>query len=345
MTRSRSMPGGLRALFTGGTATGMTDNQLLERFRSRSGVSDPAAETAFGALVDRHAAMVWGVCRRGLADRGDAEDAFQATFLVLVRKAASVRVDDRGSVGRWLYGVARRVASRQRRDAARRPTAAHPAAGDDPALVAERREACAIVSAELDRLPSKYRRPIELCDYEGLTYEQAGLSLGWPPATIKSRLARGRLRLRGRLARRGLAPLAATVAAELARECRAGVSSALLHSTPRVATIASGLVPSAVARLAEGAIQTMLWTKLKPLIVLVSVGLGTSSLAFAWTSRKGAPESPPPPAAAPEFRQDQAADAPDARWNRRLPDGTRLEVVAVSSIPAGPDSWWSPDGR
>ncbi|WP_165250933.1 RNA polymerase sigma factor [Paludisphaera soli] len=345
MIRSTPAPGGLRALFAGGTATGSTDDQLLQRFRSRSGAGDPAAEAAFAALVDRHAAMVWGVCRRGLLDRADAEDAFQATFLVLVRKASSVRVDDRGSIGRWLYGVARKVAARQRRAAARRPTVVvEPATGDDPAIAAQRREACAAVSAELDRLPAKYRRPIELCDYEGLTYEQAALSLGWPTATIKSRLARGRQRLKGRLARRGLAPLAGAVAAELARECRAGVSQAVLSSTSRVATIASGLVPAAVARLAEGATQAMMWNKLKPLAILVLCGVGTSSLAVAWTLPRQA-DKPPPPVTGSAPGQERTADKPDTRWARQLPNGMRLEIMAVSPIPDSPKTWWRPDGR
>ena len=111
----------LRALFAAGTATGLTDSELLERYttkRAESAEAATAAEMAFAALVDRHGAMVWGVCHRVLGDAHEAEDAFQATFLVLVRKARSVRVD--GSLGRWLYGVAHRVALRARSEAERR---------------------------------------------------------------------------------------------------------------------------------------------------------------------------------------------------------------------------------
>ncbi|MDG3004654.1 RNA polymerase sigma factor [Paludisphaera mucosa] len=340
MTRSTSSPAGLRALFHGGTATGMTDGQLLERFRSRDGSSDPAAaEAAFGALVDRHAALVWGVCRRGLRDRADAEDAFQATFLVLVRKAGSVRVDERGSLGRWLYGVARRVSGRLRQEAARRPAATvDPTSGDDPAVAAERREACDAVAAELDQLPAKYRRPIELCHFEGLTYEQAGRSLGWPTATLKSRLARGRLRLRGRLARRGLAPLSAIAAAHLARECRAGVPRVFIPPTIRAGAIASGVVPAAVARLAEGAIRTMMWDKLKPLALILVAGAGAAVVAVAGPLQEGSPRSEHAAIAA------KAEDAPDPRFTRKLADGTVVQVVAVSTYPSGPDTWWRPDG-
>ena len=111
----------IRALFAGGTATGLSDGELLERYaarRAESAEAATAAEMAFEALVDRHGAMVWGVCRRVLGDAHAAEDAFQATFLILVRKAGSVRVD--GSLGRWLYGVARRVALRARSEGERR---------------------------------------------------------------------------------------------------------------------------------------------------------------------------------------------------------------------------------
>ena len=104
----------LRALFASGTATGLTDKELLERYtakRTESAEAAAAAEMAFAALVDRHGAMVWGVCHRVLGDPHEAEDAFQATFLILVRKASSVSVD--GSLGRWLYGVAHRVALRR----------------------------------------------------------------------------------------------------------------------------------------------------------------------------------------------------------------------------------------
>src|SRR5271157_6292247 len=106
----------VRTLFSTGAAGGMSDGQLLDRFRRRTG--DPDAEAAFAVLVDRHGPMVLGVCRRALRDPDDAADAFQATFLVLVRKAGSVRVED--SLGRWLYGVSRRVAAKARVAAARR---------------------------------------------------------------------------------------------------------------------------------------------------------------------------------------------------------------------------------
>lgn len=331
MQASRPSPTGLRALFTGGSTTGMTDGELLERFRTRTGPADPAAESAFEALVDRHAAMVWGVCRRSLG-RADAEDAFQATFLVLVRRAGSIRVDGGGSAGRWLYGVARKVSTRLRSEARRRPPATvDPAAGDDPAALAERRDVRDAVADELDRLPPKYRRPIELCDFEGLTYEQAGVSLGWPTATIKSRLARGRTRLRTRLERRGLAPAAtAIVLAEFAREARAGVPESLIPPTLRAAALASGLIPGAVARLAEGVVRTMMMEKLKSLALILVAAATTAAVA-----RSPQDGANPRPIAAP------ATPAPDPRFTAKFSDGVSVEILAVSS---GPDKWWRPDG-
>src|SRR5580693_9265813 len=131
----------LQTLFAAGTATGLTDGELLERYKAERALSAEAAtaaETAFEVLVDRHGPMVWGICHRVLGDAHEAEDAFQATFLVLVRKAGSVRVD--GSLGRWLYGVAHRVALRARSEAERRESGigrVSPTSSDDPVGKAE----------------------------------------------------------------------------------------------------------------------------------------------------------------------------------------------------------------
>src|SRR4051812_49042048 len=167
--RATTTAGGyFRTLFAAGTASGLTDAQLLERVATASAAAR-AAESAFEALVARHGPMILGVCRRALDDPHDVEDAFQATFLVLVKKAGTVRVDD--SLGRWLYGVARRVATRARAAALRRRTreAAH-AAGERmvPPPDAERAELLGALDDELRRLPEKYRAPLILCYLEGL---------------------------------------------------------------------------------------------------------------------------------------------------------------------------------
>ena len=193
----------LATLFKGGSLAASTDGELLDRFLTSR---DERAELAFEALVLRHGPMVWGVCRRILADPTDAEDAFQATFLVLVRKARSVRVDD--SLGRWLYGVSRRVATRTRSDRDRRrgreSGGMMPDRPERPHLSPARAETFAELDAEVSRLAEPFRSAIILCDLGGLTHEQAALDLGCPVGTIKSRLSRGRERLRTRLLRRGV---------------------------------------------------------------------------------------------------------------------------------------------
>ena len=250
----------LRALFSAGTAIGLTDRELLERFRTRrvgSAEGTTAAETAFTALVDRHGAMVWGVCHRVLGDVHEAEDAFQATFLILVRKAGSVRVD--GSLGRWIYGVAHRVALWARARAGRReccmvrPPSSTPA---DPAREVELKDLQKVLNDEMDRLPAKYRCPIELCHIQGLTYDQAARQLNWPVATVKSRLTKGRLRMRERLARRGLAPTAVGATIALSGEARSAVPQELIHGTVQVMSSGTaGVVPTAVIDLVEGALR------------------------------------------------------------------------------------------
>jgi len=195
----------LNALFYEGATGGLTDGQLVERFV----VADvKSAELAFAALVARHGPMILGVCRRILKDPHDSADAFQATFLVLVRKATTLRVDD--SLGRWLHGVSRRIAMQARKAAARRSARQVSALESlqapiyDPAQV----ELMATLDDEIVRLPAKYRTAGVLCDLDGLTHEAAARQLGCPVGTIASRLSRGRHRLRIGLSRRGFASCA-----------------------------------------------------------------------------------------------------------------------------------------
>jgi polysaccharide biosynthesis/export protein len=204
-------------LFDAGTAGGLSDRQLLEQFAGRR---DASAEAAFEVLVLRHGPMVLRVCRNILGDSTDAEDAFQATFLVLVRRCGSIRRLE--SLGSWLYGVACRVAARARVDAAKRRSVERRGAlrvvqtidargAGEP----DRAEFGTVIQEEVQRLPENYRAVVALCYWEGLTQEQAATQLGCPLGTVRSRLARARNRLHRRLTRRGLAPLAVLVAAAL----------------------------------------------------------------------------------------------------------------------------------
>jgi RNA polymerase sigma factor (sigma-70 family) len=194
-----------------------------------------------------------------LTDPDDVEDAFQATFLVLARRAGSIQDADR--LGPWLHGVARRVASRSRALSARRNSrekaVIHEPSGE-PSDMLEASELRATLDEELSQLPEKYRAPLVLCYLEGLTHDEAAEKLRWPVGTVRSRLAGGRDRLRDRLTRRGLAPTAA-VPAILAR---ASIPQALLSTTVRIATT-SGTIPAQVATLAKGVLAAMIASKLK----------------------------------------------------------------------------------
>ncbi len=247
-------------LLGGGSASGLGSGPLLERFASGG---DPAA---FEALVSRHGPMVLGTCRRMLSDPLDVEDAFQATFLVLARKAGSIGDADR--LGPWLHGVARRVAARSRALSSRRKAFERPG-GDDLAFEAdcpvEGGELREVLDEELARLPEKYRAPLVLCYLEGLTHDEAAEHLRWPVGTVRSRLAGGRDRLRIRLARRGLAP-SASVPLVLSP---ASIPQALLSTTIRVAT-AAGPTSARVVVLAKGALIAMTWNNLK---LAAAVGL------------------------------------------------------------------------
>ncbi len=286
-------------LFSNGILGGLTDRQLLDRFVNRN---EASAEDAFTILIERHGPMVWGVCRRLLPDGYAADDAFQATFLVLVRKASAVRVDD--SLGPWLYGVSRRVAARARANSLRRR--AHETGGVEavagPAPDPGRSEQLAILDEEIGRLSESQRAAVVLCDLEGLPHEEAARRLGCPVGTVESRLSRGRQRLRDRLVRRGLAPSAAALWAETARETSAAMPAALIKHTAQFVTSspAAGAVPVAVTVLAQGVIQMMWLARLKPLVA-VAAALILATAGFAVHGR----QQP-----APEEAREQAKTAP-----------------------------------
>jgi RNA polymerase sigma factor (sigma-70 family) len=224
-------------------ASAGTNAELLERFtRQRD-------ESAFAALVRRHGPLVLGVCRRVLHHEQDAEDAFQATFLVLVRKATSIR--KRESVGSWLYGVAYRIARKAKASKARQPvqlTKPHEIAAAKSSPEWMTHELRALLDREVNRLPDKYRVPFMLCYVEGKTNAQAAEQLGCPAATVSSRLVRARERLRSRLTRRELAFPAGLVTAVLAERAVAVEIPALLaNSTVQAAvTFASAQAGAAV---------------------------------------------------------------------------------------------------
>ena len=268
----------LQSLFTLGLVAGRTDGQLLETFRSGSGGS---AEAAFEALVTRHGPMVLRVCRRVLNDEHDAQAAFQATFLLLVRKAGTVR--NQASVASWLHGVAHRVSWRAKVAAARRRTHERRRAVTVPESRLEPIDSDAgqvAIDEEIRRLPEKYRAPIVLCYLEGLTQERASEHLGWPAGTVRGRLARARDLLRARLSRRGveLPPASLALGIMPAAEMPSALPAGLLGSTASAA-MRTANIPSAVAALLKW--ETV--ARLKLIVVLLGIGGLTAGGALVAT--------------------------------------------------------------
>lgn len=289
------------------------DGELLERFIARRD------EQAFATLVRRHGPMVLGVCRRLLRNETDAEDAFQATFLVLARKASSIR--PRGMVGNWLYGVACNTARKARAASARR-RAKESEAGTMPRSTAPNeswQQLQFLLDAELEALPDKYRVPIVLCDLEGKTRKEAARHLRWAEGTVASRLARARVLLARRLARHGLTLSGGALAALLAHgEASACVPVALLSSTVKAAltstagaTVTTASISARVAVLTESVVRSMFVAKLKHAsaaalvltlittcaLLLVPPALSHSPfLTVAAEAQAGSPDQPPPSA-------------------------------------------------
>jgi RNA polymerase sigma factor (sigma-70 family) len=318
-----------------------SDAELLNRFVSRRD------EAAFELLVYRYERMVRGVCRRVLPGAEDADDAWQATFLTLARKAG--RVVNRESLAGWLYRVAYRIALRVKVDAARRRRHEREAGGANPAPgganplhEAGRRDLRAIVGEEIDRLPEKYRLPVVLCYLEGKTNEEAALLLGCPTGTVVTWLARTRARLRTRLERRGVALTAGTLAAvvSLPEPCSA-LSPSLRSATVKAALAfadgkaAPGLIPPRVTALTRGAFHAMLVNRSKLIAAVLATlclgGIGSGVLA----SRS--PESPEGQAPGrPEAPGPQGVRPPDAE-QRNLNDKLGTNAAAnEQGAAAGP---------
>jgi RNA polymerase sigma factor (sigma-70 family) len=300
----------------------LTDRQLLERFVQRRD------EAAFEVLVHRHGPMVWRVCRQLLPNTQDCEDACQATFLVLVRKAGSVGRPE--LLGNWLYGVALRVAGRIRKTVGRRQ--AHERPGTETLAgqtdgAAGGPDRMGDLHEELYRLPAKYRRPLVLCYLEGRTNEEAARQLRCPLGTLKVRLLRGRAMLRTRLVRRGLAFSPGMLVSALSNGANETLPVSLGETTVRAGllfatgrAVATGApCPRAVA-LTQGVLHAMWWTQGKALAaVLLTVGLfgtGAGWLVFRSTALPAAPSNRAVPgghaeAARPEPMPPEPAPAPE----------------------------------
>jgi RNA polymerase sigma factor (sigma-70 family) len=294
---------------------GLTDGQLLEEYIGRRD------DAAFAALVRRHGPMVWGVCRRVLRNSHDAEDAFQATFLVLVRKAASIA--RRELLANWLYGVAHQTALKARATAARKKGREWQVTQMPEPAVTEQdpwRDLQPLLDEALSRLPDRYRCVVVLCDLEGKTRKEAARSLGLPEGTVASRLVRARMMLAKRLRQRGVALSAGALAAALAQQAvSASVPSSVVSSTIQAASLfaagqaaAAGAISGRVVALTEGVVQTMFVSRIKTAIAvvlmlgLVATGatLLTCHTAAGQDDRKPIAEKPVEPAAKQEKEKE-----------------------------------------
>jgi RNA polymerase sigma factor (sigma-70 family) len=311
----------LRHAIVARDSTGISDADLLERFVTGRD------EAAFELIVWRHGRMVLGVCRRVLRDEQEAEDAFQAAFLTLARRAAAIR--RRTCVGAWLYRVAYRVALDAQDRAGRLATAAAqledvPSHVAGPAAAAEQRDLRRVLDAEVSRLPEKYRVPFVRCCCDGESSAALARELGCPVGTVEAWLTRARRRLRAGLARRGV-----TAPAALFGTAPAAVQTQLVIATVRSA--AAGSVSPRVAVLAEGVLKAMMMTRLKVaaaiLVVVATVGLGAGLLA---ASRPGEPPPGVAPPAAEQMPPPQPAPPPangDQPAKNATPGRIYIEVV------------------
>ncbi len=320
----------LQTLFDEGAHGIHSDAQLLDGFVARGDAA------AFEAIVRRHGSMVWGVCRRLLRDHHDAEDAFQATFLVLARRATSIV--PREKLGNWLYGVARQTALKARAVRARRRgrelpmpvLPAHDAVREQPTD-----DRLLHLDRELSRLPEKYRAPIVLCELEGRTHRQAAEQLGWPVGTLSGRLSRARALLARRLSRRGLTLSAGSLEVMFAQDAApACVPPSVLSSTIKAAilgtasqTPAASVISPKVAALTEGVIRRMMMIRFTSIAATSVLALGLCGIAGAVVELGRDDEGPGQAATTTTIPQKKGA-AGQAKSSQQAGDGTTALLKA-----------------
>jgi RNA polymerase sigma factor (sigma-70 family) len=320
---------------------GDEDAQLLARFT--------AAEDreSLEALIHRHGPLVWRVCRRTLGRDDRAEDAFQATFLVLVDQARAIRKPE--SLASWLYGVAYRIARRARSRLVREGKSANPvptAPTPDPAHEAAQSELGRIVEEEVARLPERLRAPILLCYWEGKTNEETAAQLGWPCGTVKTRLARARELLHRRLSRRGVTLPVGVLAVLLAPEGSKGALPATLSATvvETVRQTATGKLATGAAGLARGFLRTAALTRFTVAFILTLL-VGLVALGFAELGSQP-PPNPLPAGEGIQRGQPKLAQATDLHGDP-LPAGAlaRMGTVRFRNKGAVMRVAFSPDGK
>jgi RNA polymerase sigma factor (sigma-70 family) len=319
-----------------------TDRELLARF------AQAGDETAFEVLLRRHAALVLGVCRRVLGNDADAEDACQATFLILARKAATTAWQD--SVAGWLHRTAHRLACQARLAASRRArheqqARTRPSANPLEQLTAQ--ELLGILDEELLRLPERYRAPLVLCYLQGATRDEAAAQLGCPPTTVKSWLARGREKLHRAVQRRGLTLAGVLGATVLASGSRTVAAEAVRRSVRAAVAVAagrslSGLVSTNVTQLVDGGLKVMALSKSRAILALLLLCGAFTAVAFSWSSA-GAQDRPAGSTAdskkPAEAKQDTKPAAGKRTWQGRVlsPEGKPVPGAKVLFVRQGYD--------
>jgi RNA polymerase sigma factor (sigma-70 family) len=343
----------LRALLGGGSFTGLGEGQLLDRFLA------DRDEAAFTELIARHGPMVQGICRRWLDDPHDIEDAFQATFLILLRKAASLR--DRESLSNWLFGVSLRVARRSRFNSERRRSherscgseaAMTSTISDDPAD----REVMTIVDQEIQRLPEKQQAAVVLCLVQGRTHDAAARELGWPIGTVKSRLASARATLTRRLTRRGVSPSVVLVLGQISdrfsavavpQDITIRTLEAVLQTVAGRA-VQGAVLSATVQTLVHGILRAMLLSRIKLAAVAFTV-LG----ALVWAAPAILIARPAEPPETPASATPQGTITVAPRTSRvdlygdPLPPGAAVRLGTVRHRQESPiyKIAYSPDGK
>jgi RNA polymerase sigma factor (sigma-70 family) len=298
-------------LFDPGTIAGLTDRQVLERFAQRR---DPVA---FEAIIARHGPLVFTVCRQLLRDPHDVDDAFQGTFLILIKKAGTLRKPER--LGPWLYGVAYRIAlrARARRRSNELPKYLTSPRGDCPA---EENEQVDVLHGEIQRLPEKYRVAIVLCCIEGLSHNDAARQLGWPIGTLHGRLSRARDLLRGRLRRRGIV-LSGGVTDALSLACRRPLT---LPESMRLAAarLLSATVANRIATLTKGVLFAMIikkWNYAGLVVGMLALGMVTMAL-LAYAGPMSDPAKRESEPAAKESERPKEHETQSATVAKTVPD-------------------------
>jgi RNA polymerase sigma factor (sigma-70 family) len=346
-----------RTLLEAGSVAGLTDGVLLERFATRR---DDAAEAAFAALVARHGPMVRRVCGTVLGDPNDAEDASQATFLVLARKAGAIRSPER--LSNWLYGTAYRTSRKLKVQSALRRRHESAAARDEAGPVHDpgRREASETILEEVARLPGECRAVVVLCEFEGLTRAEAASRLGCSDRTLRRHWDRARRILQDRLSRRGVAPASGAIAWALApdpaRAASEASAEAIALAAKRFAARGSvaGAVPAPLSAviLAEGVLRAMLWTKLKGIAVAAGIlvvigagiGLGVGLASSSGDDRGGEPApkrakavaAGPQPSPEEQYRALVKRHEDAVKAYQKVAEGlTRLEEASEAYLRSG----------